>query len=447
MTFVTFYCISQCVYFVLLPMLAFPSPLSPKFNDFGQKREEIMEREKITRRKFLKQAVPAFFGVVGSGCILRRQEVAPAVSPTVSPTPKNHQDKIITPTVSPTTKPAIEPTVEKTVAPERQFALDKIGPQEVVFPEGWKGLTHFPDGQFSTLYNQERVYGFMAAATRGVMIRGSSLEKVERVDTVIEPSSRGAFDANYAGPGSVNLVGEKILMIYHGEYHYGPSDPNYQPGEYHAGVGLARYKPEEGRFEKLGQILSSPYPRPERHDPYATGVGQPSVLLDKEGKNLLCYYVEWPEAGNAYIALARCPVEKATDTGAWRKFDGMGFNQPGIGGKAAPVIKMESSWAGMPSSSFNEHLGKYLTVFNSRDGFYVTTSSNGINWERPSLLLRMDGVTNLPENGKPFIMYPSLITERMDTGRTGEEMSLIYAYTPKHPAQSHFMVGRKVTLS
>jgi len=343
---------------------------------------------------------------------------------------------------------------EKTVGPERDFPLGKLWPQKDLFPEGWKGLTYFPDGQFSTLYNKDKnkVFAFLAAENYGVMLQGPTLEKAKQVDVIIRPSGGEAFDAHYAGPGSVNSVGQEILMFYHGEYQYFKVDPKKYPrqGEYHAGIGLSQFKGTDklgkASFAKLGQILSSPYPRPEQHDPFATGVGQPSVLLDKEGKNLLCFYVEWPLAGSAYIAAARCPVEKAASLDGWRKFDGQGFNEPGLLGKAAPVIEMKTGWAGMPSVSFNEYLGKYLAVFNSQDGFYTTTSENGTVWEKPSLILAMEGVTNLPEVGKPFIMYPSLLSERMNTGRTGKEMSLVYAYTPKHPNYSHSTVSRKVVL-
>lgn len=375
-------------------------------------KERLLEK-KFTRREIVKGGAQAAALFLLAGCL-----------------PRKGQPEKVFPTGP-----------RRSFAPEREFVLGRLGPQEVVFPEGLPGYSHYPDGNFSLLHGTAENYYFMAAGRSGVMLTGRNLEETGRVETVISPAGGDSFDAHYAAPGSVNLIGEKILMTYHGEYHYNSS------GEYHAGIGLAQYNPISKSFERHGQIIDSSYSRPEVHSAFATGVGQPSVLLDKEGKNLLCYYVEWPELGQATIALSRVPVEQATNRSAWRKFYQGEFSQPGLGGNYTSVMEMPGTWAGMPQVTFNEHLGRYLAVFNSRDAFYTTISADGLNWERPKSLLSMAGVTQLPEIGKPFIMYPSLVSQGMDTGRTGKEMDLIYAYTPHHPSQSHFMVRRRIILS
>jgi hypothetical protein len=75
-------------------------------------------------------------------------------------------------------------------------------------------------------------------------------------------------------------------------------------------------------------------------------------------------------------------------------------------------------------------------------GFY--TSDDGINWENPTLLFKID---DIPLVGHEIAMHPGLYIERI----TAKDVSgyLFYAYSPKYgdkrPSYTHHFVKRTIT--
>jgi hypothetical protein len=100
--------------------------------------------------------------------------------------------------------------------------------------------------------------------------------------------------------------------------------------------------------------------------------------------------------------MARCPVSKAGEPRAWKKFYRGDFTEPGLGGHDTPVV---SAWphghAHSSHVSYSRTLKQYIMVFGmatgqematlklNKSGIYLTTSDDGVRWRKPTQLWKV----------------------------------------------------------
>lgn len=108
--------------------------------------------------------------------------------------------------------------------------------------------------------------------------------------------------------------------------------------------------------------------------------------------------------------------------GSWRKWYKGGFTEPGLGGRATPILSLAHHSGGNPSVLWNTFRGRWVMVWHRWAGdILISTSENLTDWSPPKLLLGKSS-----NAGK--VWYPTLIGESdLVGGRSG---SLLYAEFP-----------------
>lgn len=304
------------------------------------------------------------------------------------------------------------------------------------------GIQYYPDGHISYMKNTDGIKAWIAATRSGYMLTGTDIAHLVDVQEVIGPSTEG-FDRDYAAPGSV-ISGQdgKLLMFYHGEYH--PQEPNGFP--FNAGIGLAISHDGGVTWKRQGQIIKG------KNDRLATdrvyGAGQPSVIMKDDYFYL--FFIDWNGKDADVIHLARATKKSNGLPGSWEKYHKGRFEKGDMDGKSTPVITPVEAgdYASMPGVSWNSNLQRFLAIFESGDGFYLTTSVDCIDWTKavPLLKTKTSNSKGL-QKGDIWNGYPTLWSpHRPNDQETDDNMLLVYSEGVWEESP-HSMRIRKVKLS
>lgn len=380
-----------------------------------------MDEERLTRRQFLEKAAVAvgFSAAVGAAAVA------------IHKTEQLIDAKRQPPTVTPPT-----PTVEK--RQELQFAVGLA--EQLSIP----GLGWYPDGHTSFLRQADgSLKMWVAGGPRGYLLTTNNFTDFGTgAREVIRPSNTESFDRNYAGPGSV-IPGknkDELFMLYHGEYH--PNAPDGFP--FNAGIGLAVSKDNGQSFERKGQIIKGKNNLPAKDRVY--GAGQPCAIV-KDGYVYL-YYIDWNGQDPDAIHLARSPLDAGCQPGSFEKYNNGRFENTGMAGPSTPIVLplKRGYYTALPGVSWNTELNKFLMICESNDGFYVSTSLDGVKWGPTQLLLQVKTANLSPFNGDAWNSYPTLLSPEKSSDReTGKEMVLVYS-EGRWKTSPHHMVKRRVSL-
>lgn len=351
------------------------------------------------------------------------------------------------------------PTHTKTAAESESltdpFELLLTSEEEPMIPHGQWGLNWLPDENISYLQIAGQINVWFAAGPRTYLLRGPDFEHLtpHQLDDegnaipVFSPSGTG-FDRDYSGSAAVMVAsnGSDLLMIYHGE------DNSCGDGKTKAGIGLARSTDNGQSWTREGQIITSSEAVPSDCNFQGfKGVGNPSVLLSVDGDYYYMYYVEWLSTRPDEISLARSPRSSDGAPGTWVKFHNSSFSQPGLGGQSDAVIHRASETAGytgVPNVTFNLELNRFLAIVAGHDGFYHTSSTDGIYWTMPSRFFSAPTLTVWSQlsNGDSWYYYPTLISpEQVRDDFSTSTGYLYYAHGIKN-LTPHFMVRRAFQL-
>lgn len=341
----------------------------------------------------------------------------------------------------PSLTPSPTPELPTPQPQEKQFTLATIGQAEKV---SLPGVGWYPDGHTSFLRNPDGTISlWLAGGPSGYRIQGKDFTTLgSEIKSVIAPEKKETFDRNYASPGAVipGKNSNELLMLYHGEYH--PKTGATFP--FNAGIGLAVSTDNGVTWAKRGQVLKGINEKPS--DTRPSGAGEPCAVIN--GDYVYMYYIDWNGSTDA-IHMARSPLQANCAPGSWEKFHEGKFQKPGMEGPSTPVIlptTTEEGYAGLPGVSWNSHLEKFLAVYESRSGFFVSTSKDGIVWEKQQKLLSVLTGTNSPKSGDIWNSYPTLVSpDKASDRETGKEMLLLYS-EGKWNRGSHTMVKRLVKL-
>jgi hypothetical protein len=173
-------------------------------------------------------------------------------------------------------------------------------------------------------------------------------------------------------------------------------------------------------------------------------------LVDETDGFLYLYYadlptLQGPATGMDEIHVARAPISSDGAPGLWMKYFQGAFGEPGLAGNSEAVIRGPSStafWAGFPSVSYNVSLDAYLAVFVSIDGFYVSTSLDGLKWSVGKRIL----AAQEPSTGDPMYRYPSLLSPSQPTDGTTSDTGYLYYGYGIFNVECHHMVRRSVRI-
>lgn len=285
------------------------------------------------------------------------------------------------------------------------------------------GLNWFPDGHSSFIKTEDGVRVFLSGGPNGYMVEGNSLTSLGKTQEIISPGSDEKFDRNYAAPGSVIRGNnpDELLMFYHGEYH--PQAPNHFP--FNAGIGLATSNDNGKSWQKKGQVLKGLNDQPAVDRVY--GAGQPSAI--RKDDYIYLYYIDWNGEYPDSIHLARAQVSSNGTPDSWEKFYNGEFKNTGMDGKSTPVIAApKGDYAALPGVSWNSFLNKFLAVYESLEGFNISTSNDGLTWDNQQRLLNVQTINNNPKTGQKWNSYPTLWSpNKNNDGETDENLILVYS--------------------
>lgn len=304
------------------------------------------------------------------------------------------------------------------------------------------GLELFPDGHSSFIKTDSGVSVFLSGGPHGYLLQGKDLQSLGQAQEILGPGSSESFDRNYAAPGSVinGINPGELLMFYHGENH--PNAPVHFP--FTAGIGLAISQDDGKTWEKKGQILKGMNEKPATNRVY--GAGQPCAIV-KDGYMYL-YYIDWNAIHPDSIHLARSPLTANGKVGSWEKYLDGKFVDNGMDGESTPVITApDGDYAALPGVSWNSFLNKFLAVYESKEGFNLTTSIDGITWNNKQRFLDMQTINNNPQNGQRWNSYPTLWSpDKKSDQETDNRMLLVYS-EGNYNSTPHSMRMRPIHLS
>jgi len=342
------------------------------------------------------------------------------------------------------------------------FSIDFTGPEEVVTFSAQYGVQWVPDENVTYIKSDGNIHLWVAGGVPNTpggtyYFTGAGFDNLAPHQTssgnavpVLTPSGSG-FDKDYAGVGSVIRAanGTDLLMFYHGEDHTCSTDGHDRTK---AGIGLARSSDGGITWNRLGQVISSSETIPADciYEGFK-GAGNPTVLISRNGQYLYMYYMEWVSTHSSdAISLARASVNSDGAPGAWYKYKNGGFNEPGLGGKSDVVIQRATEtagYAGVPNVTFNSFLNRYLAIVMGHDGFYYTSSGDGLIWDTPKRFWDVPAITNSAlVTGDNFYYYPTLISVDQNTDDlTTHTAYLYYAHGLKNTTP-HFMARRPVRI-
>lgn len=276
---------------------------------------------------------------------------------------------------------------------------------------------------WSLVSGRQYLYVLNSVAGQSTQSRGLAVDKLAPLATI-----KWSPAAPFGGAWFEAIVPDPSSSYWYGYYHNERENvvcPG--SGKVIPRIGAARSSDRGLTWKDLGTVVEAP-PGTERCDTtnqyFVGGVGDFSVMLDKDQQYLYFYYTQYFEKGaDVGIAVARMtwanrtsPVNKAAvwNAGAWLPGSTQRVLQPDgkttanqfVYRAATPMAKAGDSWDGGttavdvfwgPSIHWNTALGMYVMLLNrassatwTQEGVYVSyspTLDNPRAWSLPTKLL------------------------------------------------------------
>lgn len=249
--------------------------------------------------------------------------------------------------------------------------------------------TPYPEDQISQMTPSNRVFGQGFNHINGFNDGGSWFTGVFEMG-----------DGRYAG-------------FFHAESHW-------VTGIAYKSMGVA-YSSDKGKTWSSGEkILNVNYPKPDEET--WSGLGDGCVIYNDTLGKYICYYSANIPDENFKICMAASDAKDGA-SGTWKKWDGENFTitgydrTSGTGGIDHKIDGLSSIAGANPSVMWNKYLKRWVMVYASwGKGIYMSSSTDGLNWETPISILENDELGT----------YPNLISSEGDlTG--GMQIRLYYA--------------------
>ncbi|OGY16114.1 MAG: hypothetical protein A2785_00820 [Candidatus Chisholmbacteria bacterium RIFCSPHIGHO2_01_FULL_49_18] len=282
----------------------------------------------------------------------------------------------------------------------------RIQPKEIRIPNSPKW---FPDTRTSWIKRGDKFLVFASAGVDSVRLEGNSLTELGEAKVVLGPDEKQTeYGFNgYRGFSTV-FPGSKKELIAISHRELWPDQGVHFP--FTAEIDLAISKDDGFSWEKKGTILRGDQVLKDADT--VQGVGQPGAIVTQDGE-VVVYHTNWG-VGHATVCVAKAPLHDVANPEAWKKWDGTGFNAPGLGGIPEPVVVAQQGYSALPCISWNTKLKKLLMITEQDEGFYSQTSDNYIHWSEPQLFARFTQKHSRRQVENTWYSYPTLISP--DTG-------------------------------
>lgn len=299
----------------------------------------------------------------------------------------------------------------------------------------------YPDGHISTLSDGKG--GYMMFWALSVAWRTVGVGPFPESMTRSEPNHivfGGQFDETAWDNGGSWLMSvlrlpsslnkERLIGFYHAEDHFHPFENPENIAWKSIGVTFSN---DNGLTWETGtQIMTAHLAKPEV--PEWGGAGDNSAVWDCKNSRYLMYYSEKSDD----FKISAAATNDRNGLQGWQKWNGKGFDSPGIGGPATPLPGLSSQPGANPSVQWNTLLEKWILVWHGWNGnIYLSSSADGINWDIPRFVAG-------PENNRVHAWYPTLIDATGGDAVGGQTVRLYYADIASDVSERDF-VYRTVT--
>lgn len=387
-----------------------------------------------SRRTFLKGTLIGAGTLATSGLLAcSSQEPAPLVPsggmPPLDTTPGAKASTTTEVNKTPTTEATRDKTFTSFETPNNTYiglgervdlSLEKFAISST--PDGHITYTTFDDNSRLTLITGENsTYGFRSQGSKN-LFTGEKNEVIQPYN-VIGPDATKPYRNGYCGISSLIQIDDRnpkhIFALTHNEAHVSKGDGK----NFTATVGLLESYDQGKNWNDLGVVISG-------QDALApgkkvSGAGQPSAIVRYEGGKpyIHVYHVDWSAQEKIFppdqIYLARLPFDNGK-VGTAEFLTTNGFKTEIKAGEKFPVITppqniLDSSYAAIPSISFNKKLNMLLCVFETNVGFAITKSKDGVLWETPELIARFPQPNSRVKKGDSWYSYPTLVSTEQAT--------------------------------
>ncbi len=241
------------------------------------------------------------------------------------------------------------------------------------------------------------------------------------------------YDADYAGANAVLAAsnGRDLLMFYEGGTKTAGTTYIQHGWEFNV-MALARSSDAGRTWTREGVVLSGTDPVPTAR----TQTGQPGIseggVIAANGY-LYAFFQYVPNDTSAgeppsVIEAARAPLSSDGKPGSFRKYYNGSFSEPGLGGKASPVVATTNGACTRPVEvwpAYSTYLKAYVLSYLCNEGWSFSTSTDLVNWSQPRVFLK----EKMWRSCKPMDWNFVLATPGNPAGVIGQTGVVIYAHT------------------
>lgn len=182
--------------------------------------------------------------------------------------------------------------------------------------------------------------------------------------------------------GGAVLVNNIMYAVVHAEFRYSSTiAPNFN---WFRRLGLAKSTDQGATWHYLGDIITSDFST-DINDfagarEFQAGPGDPSIFADwSYGYVYVSYTTFWADkvtgARTEQTCIARCPFSSLPDVTMWRKWDYVGWTQPGRGGHNEAIFAGQDN----VSISWSNYLNAYIAIGHSTSNVSFISSASDLS--------------------------------------------------------------------
>lgn len=324
-----------------------------------------------------------------------------------------------------------------------------LGSEETTLSLLESKLAWIPDGRlpyFTTKEGNRRFFlsggpnnaTYMVEVDKGKTLKEEILNKGitrDEITEVYSPDANSEYKRHYAGLTSILQLDKNNPDHLIGIAHCELRKSRNESGTFTATIAQVESFDAGKSWQDKGPLIVGQ--EPSQPGERATGAGQPSAILGKDGY-VYILYIDWAAQNQVkhkdqlYLARAKVNDDSTLGKVEYLKDNGFGDFEVGKLKSAIPVqdsIK-DAIYMALPSVSWNEHLNQYICTGECDRGFWFATSEDLVNWSQPELIYDFEKYGGKPHNilkvGEKWDSYPSFLDETKPTSEITGEKGIFY---------------------